>query len=257
MINPGNPTGNTATESTIKDAIELAKQHNLLIMADEVYQENIYDDQRPFHSFRKVLLSMGSAYNNVELASFHSVSKGVFGECGMRGGFMELLNIDPEGKEQLYKLASIGLCSNTPGQITAGVMCNLPKPGEASYESHKNETNAQFDSLKRRAAIVSEELNKIDGISCQNFAGAMYCFPNISIPEKAIQKASEKNLAADAFYALSLLEETGICVVPGSGFGQKDGSFHFRSTILPPEDDIVNVCERLADFHEQFSSTYS
>jgi len=257
VINPGNPTGNTATPETIKDAIELAKKHNLLIMADEVYQENIYDEMRPFHSFRKVMAEMGPGYDQVELASFHSVSKGVFGECGMRGGFMELKNIDPEGKEQLYKLASIGLCSNTPGQVITSVMCNLPKPGEASYKSHTLESTNQFESLKRRAATVSEELNKIEGISTQNVAGAMYCFPQITIPAKAQEKAKERGLAPDAFYALSLLESTGICVVPGSGFGQKDGTFHFRSTILPPEDDIGNVCERLADFHESFTDDYS
>ena len=81
----------------------------------------------------------------------------------MRGGFMELVNIDPEGKEQLYKLASIGLCSNVPGQVITSVMCNLPKEGEASFESHTAESTNQFESLKRRAATVSEELNKIDG----------------------------------------------------------------------------------------------
>jgi len=226
-------------------------------MADEVYQENIYDERRPFSSFRKVLHEMGPTYNSVELASFHSVSKGVFGECGMRGGFMELVNIEPEGKEQLYKLASIGLCSNVPGQVITSVMCNLPKEGEASFESHTTESTNQFESLKRRAATVSEELNKIDGISAQNVTGAMYCFPQIKIPPKAMDKAKEKGMAADAFYALSLLENTGICVVPGSGFGQKDGTFHFRSTILPPEDDILNVCERLADFHEGFTNDYS
>eukprot|EP00494_Astrolonche_serrata_P030499 UN30767 len=132
IINPGNPTGQCLSEKTIKDSIELAKKYNMLIMADEVYQENIYGD-RPFHSYRKVLHSMGSNYNSVELVSYHSTSKGIFGECGLRGGYMELCNIEDEGKEQIYKTASIQLCPNTCGQVTTGVMCNLPQKGEASY----------------------------------------------------------------------------------------------------------------------------
>jgi len=257
VINPGNPTGNCLPESTIRDSIDVAKKHGMVILADEVYQENIYDDRLPFVSFKKVLKDMGSSYDDVELVSFHSVSKGVFGECGLRGGYMELTNIHPEGKEQLYKLASISLCSNTAGQVTTGVMCNLPKVGEASYESHQAETKAQYDSLLRRAQMVSSTLNGIDGISCQDVKGAMYAFPSISIPVKAQEVASKNGLAADAFYAISLLENTGLCVVPGSGFGQRDGTFHFRTTILPPEDDIRAVCERLSDFHENFTRDYS
>jgi len=256
VINPGNPTGNCLTVDGVKDAIQVAKDHNLVLLADEVYQENIYGDI-PFTSFRKVLAEMGPAYNDVELCSFHSVSKGVFGECGLRGGYMELTNIDPEGKEQLYKLASMGLCSNTAGQVTSGIMCNLPKQGEASYENHTAETKAQFDSLMRRSKVVSEKVNAIEGISCQTVAGAMYAFPNITIPHKAQEVARSMGMAPDLFYSIALLENAGICVVPGSGFGQKNGSFHFRTTILPPESEMDAVCSRLADFHESFTEQYS
>jgi alanine transaminase len=64
-------------------------------------------------------------------------------------------------------------------------------------------------------------------------------------------------MAPDAFYAISLLENQGICDVPGSGFGQVDGTYHFRTTILPPEDEMEAVCGRLADFHEAFTADYS
>jgi len=256
VINPGNPTGNSLDRDAIRDCVQLAKDHNLVILADEVYQENIYGD-KPFVSFRSVLDSMGEGYNNVELASFHSVSKGVFGECGLRGGYMELRNIHDEGKEQLYKLASISLCSNTAGQVTTGVMCSLPKKGDASYESHTAETKAQYESLVRRSKIVSEKINQIEGISCQTVLGAMYAFPRVTIPLKAQEAAKAKGMAPDLFYAVSLLENAGICVVPGSGFGQADGTYHFRTTILPPEDEMEAVCARLADFHENFTADYS
>jgi len=257
VINPGNPTGNCLTEDQIKDFIELAKKYNMLIIADEVYQENIYDSRRPFHSFRKVLHNMGPNYSNVELCSYHSTSKGIFGECGIRGGYMELTNIDLEGKEQLYKMVSISLCPNTAGQVCAATMCDLPVKGEASFENHERESQAQFDSLVRRANVLSEQLDAVDGISCQKVTGAMYAFPQIEIPAKAQEVARSKGLAPDAFYAMNLLENAGICVVPGSGFGQKDGTFHFRTTILPPEDTMVSVCQDIADFHERFTRNYS
>jgi aspartate/methionine/tyrosine aminotransferase len=85
-------------------------------MADEVYQNNIYKDDSKFDSFRKVLNEMGDPYkDSVELLSLNSVSKGLMGECGLRGGYMEAHNIDPFISEMLYKLKSIELCSNTIG----------------------------------------------------------------------------------------------------------------------------------------------
>lgn len=88
-----------------------------MILADEVYQNNIYGE-RPFISFRKVLAELGAPYNNeVELISYHSVSKGLLGECGLRGGYMEFKNLPKTAEDTLYKLKSIELCSNTLGQF--------------------------------------------------------------------------------------------------------------------------------------------
>ena len=91
-------------------------ENNILIIADEVYQDCVYNDSIPFYSFRKVLETMGEPYkNNVEMISLNSVSKGLLGECGLRGGYMETHNIDPFVEEMCYKLKSIELCSNTIG----------------------------------------------------------------------------------------------------------------------------------------------
>ena len=93
-------------------------------MADEVYQDNIYADGDKFTSFRKVMLEMGSPYaENLELVSFHSVSKGFFGECGKRGGYMQLENIMPEIAAEIYKMASVNLCPNVVGQIVVDLFC--------------------------------------------------------------------------------------------------------------------------------------
>lgn len=87
-----------------------------MLSADEVYQANIYGD-KPFISFKKVINELGPPYNCIELASFHSVSKGLHGQCGLRGGYMELLNFDKEALAQILKLRSIILCPNTIGQL--------------------------------------------------------------------------------------------------------------------------------------------
>lgn len=130
---------------------------HIVLMADEVYQENVYVKDKPFVSFKKVLFEMGSKYSdNLELASFHSVSKGFIGECGKRGGYMELVNFDADVKAEVYKLASIGLCPNTIGQLVVDLMVNPPKEGEESYPLYKKERDAIYDSLRRRANLLTE-----------------------------------------------------------------------------------------------------
>ena len=181
LINPGNPTGQVLTKEAIQDIVKFCSKHNLVLLADEVYQENVYDDNAEFYSAKRAAYDTGlSQEDAVEMISFHSTSKGLFGECGRRGGYMELVGIDSGVKDQLYKLASASLCSNVPGQIMTSLLVNGPKPGDASYKSHEDEKKAIFESLKRRAAIATEGLNDIPGFSCQQAQGAMYIFPKVT-----------------------------------------------------------------------------
>lgn len=116
VINPGNPTGNVLRRADMEAVIRLAHEHSFMILADEVYQTNIYTDKVPFISFRKVLAEMGEPFSNsVELISLHSVSKGLYAECGLRGGYYEHHNLDPFAKEMIYKVKSIEIASNTIG----------------------------------------------------------------------------------------------------------------------------------------------
>merc|ERR1711971_11642 len=175
VINPGNPTGQVMSEQEIRGAIELAAEEDLCVMADEVYQTNIYGADSKFVSFFKVLKQMekeDAAFKKVELVSYHSVSKGILGECGLRGGYAHFTNVDESGLEELYKLASMNLCSNVIGQCAVDLMCGPPKEGDASYALYKSEFDALFASLQRRAAVVSRALNAIDGIDSQNIDGA-------------------------------------------------------------------------------------
>jgi len=257
IINPGNPTGQVLEEKNMREVVDFVKRRKLVLLADEVYQENVYyKEKKPFHSFKKVLCSMGDAYSKVELFSFHSTSKGFLGECGKRGGYMELHNIDPEVQAEFYKLASINLCPNVLGQLMVGNMVSPPKEGDPSWDLYKRERDTIYDSLKKRAQKLTSTLNKLEGFSCNEAEGAMYAFPQIRLSNKAVQAAKKDNKLPDAFYSFKLLEATGICVVPGSGFGQKEGTWHFRTTFLPPEDKIDLVIERLSKFHKDFVAQY-
>jgi alanine transaminase len=256
VINPGNPTGQVMTEENIKEVIAWAAKEGLLIMADEVYQTNVYDPNMKFHSFKKVLRSMPEYADKVELVSFHSTSKGIVGECGMRGGYLELVNIHPETKDQVYKTLSVNLCSNLPGQVMCDLMVNEPKPGDPSYESYKAEFDKIFQSLQRRALKLNKGLNSLEGVTCQPSSGAMYAFPSVTFPQKWLDQCKTKGIPADTAYCLELLDATGICVVPGSGFGQVEGTYHFRTTFLPQEDAMDGVNERLTKYHAEFLSKY-
>lgn len=135
-------------------------------------------------------------------------------------------------------------------------MVNPPKKGDASYDSHNAEVDELFQSLKRRATLVADTLNKLDGVTCNPVEGAMYAFPQIRLPKNAVKVATDAGQKPDAFYAMQLLEATGICVVPGSGFGQREGTFHFRTTLLPPESKVEKVAKLMSEFHNSFMAKY-
>jgi alanine transaminase len=107
------------------------------------------------------------------------------------------------------------------------------------------------------ATKLEAALNSLPGMSCQPLTGSMYAFPTITLPAGAIAAADAAGKTADVYYALQMLEATGIVMVPGSGFGQKDGTWHFRTTFLPPEDEMDGVIERLSAFHKSFMDKYS
>ncbi|KAF9600441.1 hypothetical protein IFM89_009356 [Coptis chinensis] len=227
IINPGNPT-------------------------DEVYQQNIYQDAQPFLSARKVLLDMGLPVSKeVQLVSFHTVSKGYWGECGQRGGYIKMANIPLQTVDEIYKIASISLSPNVPGQIFMGLMVSPPKPRDISYQKYVQESNSVLESLRRRAHIMTNGFNSCRNVVCNFTKGRQ-----IRLPPKAIEVAKKAGKVPDVFYCLKLLEATGISTVPGSGFGQKEGVFHLRTTILPAEEDMPAIMESFKKFNDEFMEQY-
>ncbi|PIO69683.1 aminotransferase, class I/II [Teladorsagia circumcincta] len=248
--------GQVLSRENIETIIKFAHRHNLFLMADEVYQDNVYAPGSKFHSFKKVINEMGAPYNKMELASFHSVSKGYMGECGMRGGYVEFFNLDPEVYVLFKKMISAKLCSAILGQVMMDALVNPPKPGEPSYDLWLKEKTAVLNSLKERATLVKEAYGSIDGILCNEVQGAMYAFPQLLLPPRAVEKARSLNMEPDFFYAMQLLEATGVCIVPGSGFGQKEGTYHFRTTILPQTALMKEMLDRFKSFHMKFMEEY-
>eukprot|EP00090_Calanus_glacialis_P014648 TRINITY_DN2347_c0_g1_i1.p1 TRINITY_DN2347_c0_g1~~TRINITY_DN2347_c0_g1_i1.p1 ORF type:complete len:484 (-),score=196.37 TRINITY_DN2347_c0_g1_i1:153-1604(-) len=257
VINPGNPTGQVLTRDNLEAVINFAAEKKLFVFADEVYQQNVYAEGSAFHSFKKVMMEMGAPYNGLEVASFMTCSKGYMGECGIRGGYAEVVNMDPEVMAMLQKSISAKLCPTVIGQACMDVVVNPPKPGDPSHDSWSGEVAATLASYADRAKLVADTLNSIQGITCNTVQGAMYAFPCISLPEKSMTAAKEAGQPADVFYASHLLEATGICIIPGSGFGQQPGTFHFRTTILPQKDMINEMLGRLKEFHIKFLADYA
>ncbi|KAL3687631.1 hypothetical protein R1sor_013940 [Riccia sorocarpa] len=258
FINPGNPTGQCLTEENLRQLIELCHRERIVLLADEVYQTNVYQDVRPFISAKKVLKGMGGPISKeLELVSFHTVSKGFLGECGQRGGYLEMTNIHPQVVEELYKVASISLSPNVTGQIMLGLMVKPPKPGDHSYPRYAAESKAILESLRKRAHIMTDGFNACQNVECNFTEGAMYSFPQVKLPPGAIAAAKAAGKAPDVFYCLKLLEATGISTVPGSGFGQKEGTFHIRTTILPSEQEMPAMMASFKRFNDGFMAQYS
>lgn len=256
IINPGNPTGAVLSPNVIAKIFKIAAKYGIVVLADEVYQENIYKTQK-FHSMKKILRQLQREfpgfYDNVQLASMHSTSKGVTGECGQRGGYMELVGFTDEVRQVILKLASISICSVVTGQAVMDLMVNPPSPGDASYELDHNERTSIHNNMKERGFALYEMFQKLEGITCQQPQGAMYLFPRLHLPKRVFDEAARKGLKADEFYCHALLDSTGICTVPGSGFGQVPGTFHLRTTFLAPGTEWIDKWE---SFHKQFFDKY-
>lgn len=161
----------------------------------------------------------------------------------------------------VVKWQSISLCSNTTGQVMTDLKINPPseRMGESAetIDRYHTEKDNLFSSLKRRAKLCSNELNSMDNIQCNEVEGSMYAFPSLQLMDKFCAEAKEMGVAPDFLYCQKVLEATGLAIVPGSGFGQKEGTHHFRTTILPlPEKRFENVFGELKKFNNNLHKNY-
>ena len=268
VISPGNPTGQLLEAANVQEILAFAHRERLLLLADEVYADNVYVNDRRFESFRRVLHRdmPPEVQRELELVSLYSASKGLVSECGRRGGYMLLSPaITSAAREQLTKIASIMLCPNLGGQVMVDCVVRPPQPGQPSYPLYARERAERFASLQRRAQLVVQAFRSMTAVECNPSQGAMYAFPRVRVSARAAQAARDAGMPLDTFYCVSLLERTGICVVPGAGFGMRsatedngDGSvsFYLRTTILPPEDKMHDVMDAIKKHHQEFLRKY-
>jgi aspartate/methionine/tyrosine aminotransferase len=227
----------------MREVIAVARDWGLAIIADEVYQENTYGHD--WVSFAKVLGDAG----DVPLYSLHSVSKGFYGECGHRGGYLEVRNPPRvEGTELSFsdvilKQASVNLCPNTVGQILTYLMVTGPQQGTETRDRYDRERQQVLDDLHAKAALIRSYFPSMKGVECFGRIGAMYLFPRLG----ALPSGT-----GDFEYCMRLLEETGLCTVNGAGFGQREGTHHLRIAFLPPKERIEEVMPRWVEFHNRF-----
>ena len=225
IINPNNPTGALYSDDVLKDIVEIARQNNLMIFADEIYDRLIYDGQK--HT------SVASLAPDIFCVSFNGLSKS-HKVAGYRVGWMVLTGDLSQGKgyiEGLNLLSSMRLCSNVPAQsivqtALGGIQRGdeLLKPGGRLHEQNE---------------YISEALNAIPGVSAVKPKAAFYIFPKLDI--------KKFNITDDMQFSLDFLKAKRILVTQGTGFNWPEPD-HFRIVFLPNIEDLEYAVEGLTDF---------
>jgi len=226
VINPNNPTGANYNHTSILNILSFAKEHNLVVFADEIYDKLLFDGQQH--------IAIASLSDEVPVITFGGLSKNYI-MPGWRVGwaiFHDPARVMADYREAINKLLRARLCAPHPQQY-------MIAPALAGDDAHLNEI---LPRLQSRRDITVEMLNAIPGISCVKPGGAFYAFPRIQLPPGV----------TDETYVLGLLEETGVLVVYGSGFGQKQGTGHFRIVFLPDENTLRESYQRIGDYTARF-----
>jgi alanine-synthesizing transaminase len=227
LINPNNPTGSITKKETLMQIVELALEHNLVIISDEIYDKLIFDNTE--------YISIGALNKDVSCITFSGLSKN-FIAPGFRIGWGVVSgreDIMGDYVEAINKLLRSRVSANHPEQYAI-------RPALEGDQSHLEETVAK---VTRRRDIMMEELNKIEGISLVKPEGAFYAFPSIDVKD-------------DNHFVAELIKETGVVVVPGSGFGQKPGSHHFRIVLLPDEQTLDTAFKLIGEFYKEYKSKH-
>ncbi len=217
VINPNNPTGAVYSEETLRGIVELAREHNLVIFSDEIYDKLILNSQEH--------ISIASLDPELPMVTFNGLSKSYLAP-GFRIGWAivsGLPELVEDYTEAMRKLARARLCANHPKQFA------IP-PALNGNNSH---IKAAVGKLRKRRDLTVERLNRIPGISCQKPSGAFYAFPRITVD------VDDKEFVKD------LIRETGVVVVHGSGFGNLPPTPHFRVVFLPPEEILNEAYDRV------------
>jgi len=234
VINPNNPTGALYSDELLKGIVAIAREHGLVILADEVYDKVLYDDVK--HT------AIASLSEDVLTLTFNSLSKS-YRSCGYRAGWMVLSGDKKPAAdyiEGLNMLTNMRLCANVPGQWAI-------QTALGGYQSIK-ELVAPGGRLRRQRDLAYELITAIPGVSCVKPTAALYMFPKLDPQIYPIQD--------DRQFFLELLRETRVMLVQGTGFNWPTPD-HFRIVFLPHEDDLREAINRIARFLENYRKRQS
>jgi alanine-synthesizing transaminase len=234
VINPNNPTGALYPESLLREIIEVAREHQLIVMADEIYDKTLYDGH--------VHTSMASLADDVLFLTFNGLSKN-YRSCGYRAGWMVVSGEKRHAKdyiEGLNMLASMRLCANTPGQLAI-------QTALGGYQSIKDLVQPGGRLCKQRD-LAYDMLTQIPGVSVVKPKGALYMFPRLDPKLYPI--------ADDQQFAYELLAEEKVLIVQGTGFNWPQPD-HFRLVFLPNSDDLTDAINRIARFLDGYRKRHA
>ena len=220
LINPNNPSGTVFDEKSLKSIIDIAIQHDLYIICDEIYDKIVYD---------KKFTGIGKVASGAPVIVLNGFSK-VNLMTGFRVGYIAFSS-SPKLKalrEHLPKLARVRISTNLPSQYAA----------LESLRQDQSYITEFVSELRKRRDLVVKRLNDITGLSCATPQGAFYAFPKIE----------DDRFTDDKKFVLGLLESKGVLTVHGSGFGKMYGSGHFRIVFLPQLDTLENALDSIRDY---------
>jgi alanine-synthesizing transaminase len=225
VINPNNPTGALYSVEVLQQIVEVARQHQLIVFADEIYDKVLYDGAT--HT------SLASLADDVLFITFNGLSKN-YRSCGYRAGWMVVSGEKKHAKdyiEGLNMLTSMRLCANAPGQYAI-------QTALGGYQSI-NDLVGPGGRLLRQRDLAHKLLTEIPGVTCVKPKSALYMFPKLD--------AKMYPIADDQQFAYELLDEERVLIVQGTGFNCPTAD-HFRVVFLPNTDDLTDAVGRIARF---------
>jgi len=234
VINPNNPTGALYPPELLKEIVEIARQHNLILFADEIYDKTLYDENT--HT------SVAALSDDVLTLTFNGLSKN-YRSCGYRAGWMVVSGDKRDAQdyiEGLNMLASMRLCSNTPGQLAI-------QTALGGYQSIKDLV-APGGRLCRQRDLAYELLSQIPGVSVVKPKAALYMFPRLDPKMYPIED--------DQQFAYELLADEKVLIVQGTGFNWPTPD-HFRIVFLPNTDDLTDAIGRIDRFLAHYRKRHS
>ncbi len=223
IINPNNPTGALYDETVVKKIIELAGEHNLILISDEIYDQLVFKDG---------FVSAAHIAKDVPVIGMNGFSK-TYLMTGWRLGYMYFY--DPE-----EKLAKLKECVAKETRIRLSASTPVQKAGVVALRGPQDHIRGMVERLRKRRDYAVKRLNEIEGVTCTRPEGAFYVFPKVD--------GVGSRWKTDGDFTRQLLERTGVLIVHGSGFDETYGSGHFRAVILPPIETLETAFDNLENF---------